>query len=130
MKIYPIEHSEVYARFANLLRKERVAIKKDDIKTDYLGLADGIKIVGMVGWQEIGKDHIRFKTDYIKKDYRGGGRYTELWNERWKEVKQKYDPKVISAYCTEMSLPKYIKEGFSPHGKGKNGIVYVKLTKK
>ncbi|MBT6230480.1 MAG: hypothetical protein HOI47_27880 [Candidatus Scalindua sp.] len=130
MKTSQIEHSEVYGRFSSLLRKERVAIKRDDVKTSYLGLADGIKVIGIVGWQEIGKDHIRFKTDYIKTEYRGGGKYTELWNARWKEVQEKYDPSVISAYCTKMSLPKYLKEGFSPQGKGKNGIVYVKLTKK
>ena len=126
MKIYPLEHDEVYSRFSNLLRKERVAIKKDDGKTNYLGLYDGIKLIGVVGWQKIGEGHIRLKTDYIRKEYRGKGGYSKLWKVRWNEIVLLYKPKQFSAFCTEMSLPKYIKEGFTIQKKSKNGIVYVK----
>jgi len=86
MKISRIGHDEVYGRLSGLLRKERVAIKKIDIKTKYLGLMDGVKLAGVVGWQQLREGHLRFKTDYIKREYRGGGWYSVLWAGRWRSV--------------------------------------------
>ena len=127
MKIFPIEHEEVYVRFANALRKERVAIKKYDIKTHYLCIMEGIQVIGIVGWQELGTNHIRLKTDYIKKDYRGKSCYSLLWTARMKAIFEMYSPAVMSAYCTPMSLPKYKKEGFIVTRESDNGIAYTKL---
>lgn len=127
MKIYPIEHDEVYQRLASYLRKERVAIKKYDKNSHYLCIMDGIQLVGVVGWQELGTNHIRLKTDYIKKDFRGQGLYTMLWNARIEKIFEMYSPAVMSAYCTSMSLPKYKKEGFTVTRMGDNGIAYTKL---
>lgn len=127
MKIYPIEHDEVYQRLATYLRKERVAIKKYDEKSYYLCIMDGIQLVGVVGWQELGTNHIRLKTDYIKKDYRGQGLYTMLWNARIDKIFEMFSPAVMSAYCTPLSLPKYKKEGFTVTRMGDNGIAYTKL---
>lgn len=127
MKIYPIEHDEVYQRLASYLRKERVAIKKYDKKTHYLCIMDGIRLVGVTAWQELGTNHIRLKTSYIKKQYRGQGLYSMLWKARMEKIFAMYSPAVMSAYCTPMSLPKFIKEGFIVIRMGDNGIAYTKL---
>jgi hypothetical protein len=82
---------------------------------------------GVVGWMQISKGHIRYKTDFVFEKYRGKKIYSDLWMLR--DYYTFIDkPSKISAYCTEMSLPKYIKEGFEIQSVGKNGITYVIKT--
>lgn len=126
LKIYPIEHDEVYGRFRRELVKERVAIKKHDPATKYLCYMNGIHPVAIVGWQVIKDGHIRFKTDYVRPNFRGKGLYSALWEYRMNLIFKEYNPHTITAYCTEMSLPKYLKEGFLTRSVGKTGITYVK----
>ncbi len=128
MKIYPIDHDEVYGRFRRELVKERVAIKKQDPKTHYACVMNGIHPVAVVGWQEIKEGHIRFKTDYVRMNFRGKGLYSALWDYRINLIFKEYDVHTISAYCTEMSLPKYLKENFLERGVNRNGITYVKYN--
>lgn len=125
MKICRLEHSKVYRKFATAMKKESVAIKKADDKTLYLSCEIEENPVAIVGWQLINKEHIRFKTDYVTKPFRGKGLYSDLWEQRMFIILQ-HKPKVISAYCTPMSLPKYIKEGFKAQSVNKQGITYVK----
>ena len=114
----------MYRKFGSALRKERVAIKKDDDKTEYIALYIEDNPVGVVGWQYMGKNHYRLKTDYVTPAFRGKGYYSELWKTRISLI---FTNKVetLSAFCTEMSLPTYIKNGFKPIN-NKNGITYVK----
>ncbi len=127
MKICPLEHREVYKKFAKELRSSRVAIKKDDTKTEYLGYYLNENLVGVVGYQKINEKHIRLKTDFVRLQYRGRKIYSDLWESRINRILL-YKPEVLSAYCTEMSLPKYLKSGFEVQSVGKNGITYVKLN--
>ena len=133
-KIFPIEHKEVYRKFAAELRSSRVAIKKDDTKTRYLGYyiknnSDKHHLVGVVGYQFINDKHIRLKTDFVRLQYRGKKIYSSLWESRINLILL-LKPEVLTAYCTEMSLPKYLKSGFKVQSVGKNGITYVKLKLK
>jgi hypothetical protein len=125
MKICPLEHSQVYRRFAKYMQIERVAIKKQDDKTEYLGVIEDEQVIAVVGWQKISEDHIRLKTDYVANGFRKQGHYSRLWDSRIIAI-LKYEPKVLSAYCTPMSLPKYLKEGFKVVSTSKQGIAYVK----
>jgi len=127
MKICPLEHKDVYKKFAKELRSSRVAIKKDDTKTEYLGCYLNDNLVGVVGYQKISDKHIRLKTDFVRLQYRGRKIYSDLWESRINRILL-YKPEVLSAYCTEMSLPKYLKSGFEVQSVGKNGITYVKLN--
>jgi hypothetical protein len=127
MKIYPIDSDNVYRIFASQMRKARVAIKKSDKATQYLAMMNKTHAIGVVGWQELSKGHIRYKTDFVNLGHRGKGVYSSLWESRKFLILDRYSPHTISAYCTEMSLPKYLKEGFVADKPPKNGIVYVKL---
>jgi hypothetical protein len=126
MKICPLEHKDVYKKFAKELRSSRVAIKKEDTKTEYLGYYLNDNLVGVVGYQKINDKHIRLKTDFVRLQYRGRKIYSDLWESRINRILL-CKPDVLSAYCTEMSLPKYLKSGFEVQSVGKNGITYVKL---
>lgn len=104
-------------------------MKKNDYDTIYLALQVAeddvhMELAGIVGWQELGKGHFRFKTDYIFERFRGKKLYSELWDTRINVILS-YGAKKISAYCTDMSLPKYLKEGFKIRSINKNGIKYV-----
>jgi len=102
-----------------------VAIKKEDNKTQYLGCYLNDRLVGVVGYQNINENHIRLKTDFVRLQFRGRKIYSELWESRINRILLN-KPTVLTAYCTEMSLPKYLKSGFEVQSVGKNGITYVK----
>jgi hypothetical protein len=126
MKILASEHNKVYRKFAKYLRKERVAIDRDNkTNTKYLIAEYEGNPIGVVGWCYIADNHLRFKTDFIDKQFRGKKIYTDLWKERILITLSNKQVKIISAYCTEMSLPKYIKEGFKIESV-RNNITYVK----
>jgi N-acetylglutamate synthase-like GNAT family acetyltransferase len=124
MKIYLAEHSVVYKNFASLLRKETVAIKKDDNVTNYFVCEIDDELVGVVGWQQMKNGHFRLKTDYVLQEYRGKKIYSNLWDNRINVILS-YGAKKLSAYCTDMSLPKYLKEGFRIMGINNRGVKYV-----
>ena len=65
----------------------------------------------------------RFKSDYVIDSYRGYGLYKSLFRLRmvfcsFNKVKK------VTAFCTPMSYPTYIKNGFKPKSK-KGDIVFV-----
>lgn len=81
------------------------------------------RIVGVVGWQPM-KNQIRFKVDYVLPGYRGKGIYSKLFYERLQWIREENSGRVkITAFCTELSLPKYLKEGFAY--KERKRITYV-----
>ena len=107
LKIKAVEHNIVYRHFSKGMRQEQVAIKKMDDKTEYLGAYLDDELIGVVGWQEISTTHIRYKTDYVKKRFRGKKIYTHLWKSRdFAIFIGNY--KVISAYCTPLSINQYL----------------------
>jgi|TARA_R100001163_G_C5016970_1_gene160970 hypothetical protein len=124
LKIEAIEHSLVYKHFGSKMRKEQVAIKKFDDKTKYLGAFVDDYLVGCVGWQEISKDHIRYKTDYVVNNFRGRKIYTNLWKSR-DLINFKEKISVISAYCTPLSISMYMKYDFKIQSV-KGNIKYLK----
>ena len=85
LKTYLAEHSYVYSVFAKHLRKNRVAIDKHDIKTQYCmasvdlkRMFDDYKPVAVVVWMEMSKGHIRYKTDFVLEKYRGKKIYSDV----------------------------------------------------
>ena len=124
-KIYPIEHDWVYNLFRTELLSSRVAISKQDKNTKYLTWLNGIHPVAVVGYMNMKSGHIRLKTDYVRPQFRGQGIYSELFKSRLILIFMTLKPKVLTAYCTPMSLPKYLKEGFVAMSE-RNGITYVK----
>jgi N-acetylglutamate synthase-like GNAT family acetyltransferase len=124
MKIYRQEHSEIYNKFSKLLRQETVAIKKYDNITSYFVAEIDEEMVGVVGWQQMKNGHFRLKTDYVLAEYRGKKIYSNLWDKRINVILS-YGATKLSAYCTNMSLPKYLKEGFRIMSVNNRGVKYV-----
>lgn len=127
MKISAIDHSLVYRKFGKDLRSSRVAISKEN-KTNTLYLAAFVEDnpVGIVGYCYISDTHIRLKTDYVNPAFRRKKIYTDLWVERMNIIFKNRNVKLLSAYCTEYSLGKYVKEGFIVQSINNKGITYVK----
>jgi hypothetical protein len=97
------------------------------VSVDLERMWDDYDPAGVVGWMDMGNGHIRYKTDFVFEKYRGKKLYSNLWKLR--DYYTFIDkPNKISAYCTEMSLSKYLKEGFEVQSVGKNGITYVIKT--
>ena len=129
MKILAIEHSLVYRKFGEDLRKSRVAItKKNTTNTKYIAAFIEDNPVGVAGYYNVTDTHVRFKTAYVNPAFRGIKVYSNLWIKRLFIILKDIRVKVISAYCTEYSLPKFIKEGFIVQSKNAKGITYVKLN--
>ncbi len=104
-------------------------MKKKDYDTIYLAAQytqDDVnyELAGLVGWQQLKNQHYRFKTDFVYEQFRGKKIYSDLWRSRMNVILSS-GAKKISAYCTDMSLPKYLKEGFKVRSISKNGIKYV-----
>lgn len=118
------DSTEIENAFGKELRKSRVGFKVADIDTVYLGAFDESgALVGCVGYLLMGR-FIRYKTDYVKEELRGKGVYSLLWRAREKVLESSDNER--TAFCTEMSLPKYLKEGFAEQREKKDGIAFVK----
>lgn len=122
--IQPLDHYEVYGRFASALRRERVAIQREESKARYLGAFEGNRLVGVVGWTDMGNGHIRLKTDFVRPEFRRKGIYQMLWAGRMERV-EALRPRVSTAFCTPMSLPTFLKAGFEKESE-RNGIAFVR----
>lgn len=122
--VQTLDHYEVYGRFASALKRERVAIQREDGKTRYLGAFEGNRLVGVVGWTDMGNGHIRLKTDFVRPEFRRKGIYQMLWAGRMERV-EALCPRVLTAFCTSMSLPTYLKAGFERESE-RNGIAFVR----
>lgn len=102
------------------MKKEGVDIK-DDHKTTYLGAFYDNKLVGVVGWRMLG-NVLRYKTDFVLKEYRGKGIYSKLWKEREDLCDGKN--RTVTAFCTEKSISMYLSCGFKVFKEGR--VKFVK----
>lgn len=108
-----------------LARKERVPLTETKADVNYiLGEQDGLVIAFVAYTIEKGK--ARLKSDFVHPNYRGQGIYSLLFAERLNRLSHL---KFMDAFCTPLSLPKYIKSGFIPHKINTFGITYVTKTK-
>jgi len=114
-EIYPKD----FEHLLHLMRKERVGDHTHN--TFYIGAFIDNKLVGMVGWMLIGRV-LRYKSDYVLKEHRGKGIYYQLFKAREERCKSR--SLVYTAFCTEYSLPTYLKFGFKPKH-NRNGITFV-----
>lgn len=105
-----------------VLKKERVDITWNPA-VNYLGAYEDGKLVGVVGCQRLGNHLLRYKSAGVLKEYRGKGIYTLLWKERERRYNTGKD--TITAFCTEQSLPMFLKHGFRRISE-RNGITFVK----
>lgn len=123
LKLKDVPAERVEAAFGALMREEKVAFKPNDGSV-YIGAFLGERLVGVVG---ILKQHrtIRFKTDYVHPAHRGQGVYAALWGEREARVKPlRFN--AITAFCTDKSLPKYLREGFRAMNRLERGVTFVR----
>lgn len=102
-----------------MMRKERVCDNTHN--TFYIGAFIDNKLVGVVGWMFIGRV-LRYKSDYVLKEHRCKGIYYQLFKEREERCKRRSI--AYTAFCTEYSLPTYLKFGFVPKH-NRNGITFV-----
>lgn len=105
------------------MRKEHVDFT-DNGNTSYLGAFVEDKIVGVVGWQMVGKRNLRYKTAFVLPQYRGKGIYKALFEAREQHCEAIFKEK-ITAFCTPLSLPMYLKSGFEVVRENKNGVKFV-----
>lgn len=108
---------EDWAHLKPLMQRERVATRHLP-GTEYLGMYINGELIGVVGWMKI-KNVTRYKTDYIHPNHRGNGYYKELFMARDALVNG-----TVSAFCTSMSLPVYLNNGFEKL-RERDGITYV-----
>lgn len=125
--IKPVSHTDIYP-YRNYLRKEHVALS-DNSQTHYIGIFTNDQLIGFAGWM-INNNSLRFKTDWINNNYRGNGLYKVLFIERIKIV-EILSFKIITAFCTQLSLPTYLKFGFEKVDRKvrKNNIVFVQAER-
>lgn len=111
-------------KYKKIVEKERVDLK-ENWTTYYWYFLDNI-LVWFIWVLEKDKT-IRFKSDYIFKEFRWNWYYKELFNFRLNLFKKKN--KEISAFCTEKSIWTYLKNWFNIINKNKNWIYFVKYKK-
>ncbi len=66
----------------------------------------------------------RFKSDFVLTGYRNRGIYKILFAARMNYAKHT-KLKKATAFCTPLSYPTYIKNGFTPKKKYKSDIIFV-----
>lgn len=116
---------EVLNCLSKFMRRERVAFNSND-DASYIAAFSGNIMVGVVGWQFVGET-LRYKAAFVMPEFRNHGIYAELWKRREKATAD-FKGK-ISAFCTPLSLPYFIKNGFAVVSKRKNGITFVQYEK-
>ena len=105
----------------SLAKKERVPLTETKADVNYiLAEQDGL-VIGFVGYT-IDRGKARLKSDFVHPDYRGQSIYSLLFAERLNRLA---NVKFMDAFCTPLSLPKYLKSGFIPHKINNFGITYV-----
>ena len=108
-----------------LAKKERVPLTETKADVNYiLAECDGV-VIGFVGYT-IEKGKARLKSDFVHPDYRGNGIYSMLFAERLNRLD---GIKFMDAFCTPLSLPQYLKNGFIKQKINNFGITYVIKTK-
>ena len=114
-----------YFDLVPLRSKARVEGVVMDASTKFLAMFIEDHIVGFVGWMDVMGGALRYKSDWVHPDWRGLGIYSALFAER---LKQTATDREINAYCTSMSLPVYLKNGFKTQTVLKRGSTYVILN--
>jgi hypothetical protein len=127
VKIQLIRFKEI--NFRNLMLKERVAVKNLP-GTVYIGVRVNNMLVGVAAYH-INGNSIRYKTDFMLPNYRGLGLYKKLFQHRERLVidhaHNSMQSVIVTAFCTPMSLPVYLKNRFIAESE-KNGITFVRKT--
>ena len=80
--------------------------------------------IGNIHLQLESNKQIKFLDAWVHKDHRRQGIYRQLWDTRWKYVKEHYKGYKIYAWCKPMSLPLLIEKGFTEG----DTCVYVSLN--
>ena len=80
--------------------------------------------VGNIHLQLEPNQQIKFLDAWVHEDYRRKGIFRQLWDIRWKYVKEHYRGYNVYAWCKPMSLPLLLEKGF----KSGDNCVYVEKT--
>ncbi|WNS75374.1 GNAT family N-acetyltransferase [Bacillus sp. DTU_2020_1000418_1_SI_GHA_SEK_038] len=94
--------------------------------TSWIAAKNGDELVGVVGYT-VYPEVILYRTDFVKRNYRGRGIYKLLFAERDRLV-SKLGSKTVIAYCTKYSLGYYLNNGFKEIRKLKK-VTYVERVK-
>lgn len=94
--------------------------------TEYYGVFDFFSgnLMGFFG-VIVYENKIIYKNDYVLQKYRRKGIHSKMMKYRLMMFRAK---KTHEATCTEMSYNSYIKQGFRPIKKFKNGCIKVSKT--
>lgn len=131
-KFYPNECR--VGKFEELKHLKGKAAKEGvvmDAKTDYIVFEVQKQIVAFAGYMPLNSDGsvIRFKSDWVHPDWRKQGIYKIIFDARLAGVKA-FDVCEINAFCTKMSLPVYLANGFETVMVNGRGSTFVKLMLK
>ena len=73
----------------------------------------------------IKNNNARFKSDFVLYKDRNKGVYDALFKKRLEYARIK-GVKKVTAFCTPMSIGTFLRYGFTPIKKNKNGIYFVR----
>lgn len=124
IEIKKVDYKTV-SQFKSKAAKEGVVM---DEKTEYLGAFVAGSLVGFVGKMVLPGNKIRFKSDWVMPFWRGKKVYMALFLNRLDEVKGSGYKGEVNAFCTQLSLPIYLKNGFEITSTLERGSTIVTLT--
>lgn len=123
-----VEKSE-YKLVRSLMRqgnKERVTFDNPDGSQWWIAIDEDTDTVLGCVCAVIKGNTARYKSDFVLPAFRGQGAYRELFKVRDEQI----SAEVITAFCTPLSLPMYLKNEFKAISINKNNITFVKREKR
>ena len=102
--------------------KERVTLDNPK-EAIWFGAYNDEKLLGF-NCAVIKNNTARLKSDYVFKEHRNKGIYDKLFKYRLDYCIER-NVKKATAFCTPLSLGTFLRYGFTPKSKNKNGIVFV-----
>ena len=90
-----------------------VKVKHDKNFIAFIALKDN----EAVGWANLTlqlNNKITLQDAYVVEGYRKQGIYSKLWEKRMKYIEKNFKGYEVSAYCNEVSLDKFLRNGFKP----------------
>lgn len=121
--VHPCPFEDV-AQYKSMCAKERVTLENPTGCIWFAVYAPDNRMAGFAAIINSTKFTARFKSDYVFNEFRGQGAYSALFDFRM-EFALQVKLKKVTAFCTPLSLPKYLKEGFTQKSMNKNGIAFV-----
>lgn len=108
--------------YKSYVAKERVTLENPN-EAVWFGAYIDKELVGF-NCAVIKNGAARLKSDYVFDEHRNKGVYDSMFKHRL-DYCQENNVKKATAFCTPLSLGTFLRYGFVPKTKNKNGIVFV-----